>query len=54
VSPDHLEPLALRGIAGSRLQTRTMAAQSTLKFTGTEDYEYQASFVNDDTAINVS
>jgi Putative Ig domain len=26
----------------------------TLKFTGTEDYEYQTSFVIDDTAVNVS
>ncbi|MFE0465261.1 PKD domain-containing protein [Kitasatospora sp. NPDC058965] len=28
--------------------------QVTLKFTGTEDYEYQTSFVLDDTALNVS
>jgi len=28
--------------------------QITLKFIGTEDYEYQTSFVIDDTAINVS
>lgn len=26
----------------------------TLKFTGAEDYEYQTSFVLDDTALNVS
>jgi hypothetical protein len=26
----------------------------TLKFTGSEDYEYQTSFVIDDTAVNVS
>ena len=29
-------------------------AEVTLKFTGTEDFEYQTSFGVDDTALNVS
>jgi hypothetical protein len=31
-----------------------VVAGATLKFTGTEDYELQTSFVLDDTAISVS
>ena len=43
------------GYAQRSFDLSSYAGQTiTLKFTGHEDYEYQTSFVIDDTAVNVS
>jgi hypothetical protein len=43
------------GYAQHTFSLASYAGQTvTLKFTGAEDYEYQTSFVLDDTALNVS
>jgi PKD repeat protein len=45
----------ITGYAQHTFSLASYAGQNiTLKFTGTEDYEYQTSFVLDDTAVNVS
>jgi PKD repeat protein len=45
----------ITGYAQHTFNVSSYAGQTvTLKFTGTEDYEYQTSFVLDDTAFNVS
>ena len=47
---DHNTGYAQRSFSLSGYAGQTV----TLKFTGSEDYEYQTSFVIDDTAVNVS
>jgi hypothetical protein len=47
--------MSLPGGRGRGFSLSNYAGQTiTLKFTGTEDYELQTSFVIDDTALNVS
>ena len=54
--PGHLlQPQPQHRLRPAHLQPGAYAGQTvTLKFTGAEDFEYQTSFVLDDTAVNVS